>query len=84
LAQYEAWRTKNPVVVKAVIKKDPVLKKYPKIEREAVKHEVRELKLGYTKYKDRAKPSKAHEESKSKEPVWLRKGIKKLRQEQGW
>ena len=84
LAQYEAWRTKNPAVVKAVIKKDPVLKKYPKIEREAVKHEVRELKLSYTTYRDRSKPSKAHNESKSKEPAWLRKGINKLRRKQGW
>jgi len=85
LAQFEAYRpTNNTDIVKVIIKKDPVLKKYPKIEREAVKHEIREVKLHYTKYKDRTKPSKAHEESKSKEPAWLRREIRKLRKEQGW
>ena len=59
LAQYEAWRTKNPTVVRAIVKKDPALRNHPRLEREVVKHEVRELKLGYTKYKDRSKPSRA-------------------------
>ena len=68
LAQYEAWRTKNPAVVRAVVKKDPALRNHPRLEREVVKHEVRELKLGYTKYKDRSKPSRVHEDSKAKEP----------------
>lgn len=84
IAQFEAYRTKNPAIVKVIVKKDPVLKKYPRIEKEAVKHEIREAKLLYTKFKDRTKPSRAHQESKSKEPAWLRPAIKKLRKEQGW
>ena len=83
LAQYEAWRTKNPTVVRAVVKKDPALRNHPRLEREVVKHEVRELKLGYTKYKDRSKPSRAHEDSKAKEPSWLRGELRKLRKERG-
>jgi hypothetical protein len=84
LAQFEAYRTSKPAVVKVLIKKDPVLKKYPKVEKEAVKHEIREAKLTYTKFKDRSKSSRAHDESKHKEPAWLRPAIRKLRKEQGW
>ena len=79
LAQFEAYRTKNPTIVKVTIKKDPILRGHPRIEKEAVKHEIREVKLHYTKYRDRTKPSKAHQESKAKEPAWLRREIKKLR-----
>jgi hypothetical protein len=79
LAQFEAYRTKNPTIVKVTIKKDPILRKYPRIEKEAVKHEIREVKLHYTKYRDRTKPSKAHQEAKAQEPAWLRREIKKLR-----
>lgn len=85
LAQFEAYRPSNNLTtVKVTIKKDPVLKKYPRIEKEAVKHEIREAKLTYTKFKDRQKTSKAHDESKTKEPAWLRPAVKKLRKEQGW
>ena len=84
LAQFEAYRTRNPTIVKVTIKKDPILKKYPKIEKEAVKHEIREVKLHYTKYRDRSKPSKAHQESMAKEPAWLRRDVRNLRKTQGW
>jgi hypothetical protein len=76
LAIFEAWRTKNNgTTIRAVIKKDPILKKHPKIEREVVKHEIRELKLNYT---DVSKRGKSHEIARFKEPAWLRKEIKKL------
>ena len=81
LAQFEAYRTKNPTTVKVTIKKDPILRNHPRIEKEAVKHEIREVKLHYTKYRDRTKPSKAHQESKLKEPAWLRKEVAKIRGE---
>ena len=46
LAQFEAWRTKtNGTTIKAVIKKDPILKNHPKLEREIVKHEVQRTKV---------------------------------------
>ena len=78
LAQFEAYRS-SPTTVKVTIKKDPILRNHPRIEKEAVKHEIREVKLHYTKYRDRTKPSKAHQEAKAKEPAWLRREIKKLR-----
>lgn len=77
LAQFEAWRTKTGVV-KAVVKKDPVLRKYPRAEKEIVKHEVRELKLNYTDVKNRPQ---SHKIAKSKEPKWLRGEVARIRKE---
>ena len=77
LAQFEAWRTKtNGTTIKAVIKKDPILKNHPKLEKEIVKHEVRELKLNYTNPNKR---SVSHKIAVSKEPAWLRKEVAKIR-----
>ena len=79
LAQFEAWRTKtNGTTIKAVIKKDPILKNHPKLEREIVKHEVRELKLNYTNHDKR---SVSHKIAMSKEPAWLRIEVAKIRGE---
>ena len=79
LAQFEAWRTKtNGTTIRAIIKKDPILKNHPKLEREIVKHEVRELKLNYTNPEKRAI---SHNIAMSKEPAWLEKEMAIIRGE---
>jgi hypothetical protein len=83
LAQFEAWRTPQGNV-EGVIRKDPILRGHPKLEKEIVKHESRELKLTYTKFSDRSDPKrmeKGHRVAQSKEPAWLRKEVRKLRTE---
>ena len=78
LAQFEAWRTeKNGTTIRAIIRKDPILRKSPKrVVREIVKHEVRELKLNYTHPEKRAI---SHNVAMSKEPAWLEKEMAKIR-----
>jgi hypothetical protein len=67
---YQAWGDrKTNKLTKALIKKDPILKKYPKYEKTMLAHEYREIKL-------RSKGTnvnKAHKLSRAKEPSWLRK-----------
>ena len=77
LAQFNAWR--EGTTIKGVIKKDPILKNYPRIEKEIVKHELRELKLNYTDVSNR---KNSHKIAKSQEPKGLRKEINELRKQQ--
>ena len=80
LAQFEAWRAKkNGTTIRAIIHKDPLLKLHPRIEKEIVKHELRELKLNYTDVSNR---KNSHKIAKSKEPAWLRKDVNNLREQQ--
>ena len=68
-AMYQAWGDgETNRVKKALIKKDPILKKYPKYEKAILGHEYREIKL-------RSKGmdiKKAHKVARAKEPDWLR------------
>lgn len=70
--------------VKMTVKKDPILKKYPKIEKEGMKHELREMKAiwKYRHLNKTERGDKAHKEAKAKNPSWLSPAINKMREEQ--
>lgn len=75
--EYQAWGNRKTGEVHSVlIKKDPALKKHPKLERDMMKHELAEIKLR-SKGMD---VEKAHKIAMSKEP----KSIKGMTLKQMW
>jgi len=69
VASYHSWADlKNRRVVKAVIKFDPILKKYPKYKKAVKQHELTEMKLrarGMSK-------AEAHNQAFKTEPKLIR------------
>ncbi len=66
---------KTRKIVKIVVKKDPILKKYPKIKKAIMQHELVEIKLRAKKYPKRD----AHYYAEQLEPKLIRgKNLKQL------